>query len=70
LIGRAVPNALKVAKPGTTEFRAAIRDGLEKNKDVYLNNGLSNITTTDHNGYDERSAFLIRVAGGQFRLVK
>jgi branched-chain amino acid transport system substrate-binding protein len=70
LLGRAAPAALKAGKPGTPEFRAALRDQLEKNKDVYLNNGLSNMSPTDHNGYDERSAFLIKVDGGKFRLVK
>ncbi len=70
LLKRAIPGALKAAKPGTTEFRAALRDELERGKDVYLNNGLSNMSPTDHNGYDERSAFLIKVEGGRFRLVK
>jgi branched-chain amino acid transport system substrate-binding protein len=70
LLGRAAPNALKAGKPGTPEFRAALRDELEKGKDVYLNNGLSNMTSTDHNGYDERSAFLIKVEDGKFRLAK
>ncbi|WGR95641.1 ABC transporter substrate-binding protein [Bradyrhizobium sp. ISRA443] len=70
LLKRAVPNALKVAKPGTPEFRAALRDELERGKDVYLNNGLSTMSATDHNGYDERSAFLIKVEGGKFRLMK
>ncbi|XUM19430.1 ABC transporter substrate-binding protein [Bradyrhizobium oligotrophicum S58] len=70
LLKRAIPGALKVAKPGTAEFRAALRDALERGKDVYLNNGLSNMSPTDHNGYDERSAFLIKVEGGKFRLVK
>lgn len=70
LLARAAPNALKAAKPGTPEFRAALRDEFEKSKDVYLNNGLSNITPSDHNGYDERSAFLIKVEGGKFRLNK
>ena len=70
LFKRAVPNALKVAKPGTAEFRAALRDELERGKDVHLNNGLSTMSPTDHNGYDERSAFLIKVEGGKFRLVK
>ncbi len=69
-LGRAAPAALKSGKPGTPEFRAALRDELEKSKDVYLNNGLSNMSPTDHNGYDERSAFLIKVEGGKFRLVK
>ncbi|WGS22098.1 MULTISPECIES: ABC transporter substrate-binding protein [unclassified Bradyrhizobium] len=70
LFKRAVPNALKAAKPGTPEFRAALRDELERGKDVYLNNGLSTMSATDHNGFDERSAFLIKVEGGKFRLMK
>ncbi|MET3331990.1 hypothetical protein ABIF61_000514 [Bradyrhizobium japonicum] len=34
-----------------------------------LDNALSTTSPTDHNGYDERSAFLITVDGGKFRLV-
>ena len=70
LLRGAIPGALKTAKPGTPKFRAALRDELERGKEVYLNNGLSNMSPTDHNGYDERSAFLIKVEGGRFRLVK
>jgi len=70
LVAKALPGALKAGKPGTAEFRAALRDGIEQTKDVYLNNGLANMSPTDHNGYDQRSAFLIKVEGGKFRLVK
>ncbi|MBO4225602.1 ABC transporter substrate-binding protein [Bradyrhizobium neotropicale] len=70
LFKRATASALKTAKPGTPEFRAALRDELERGKDVYLNNGLSTMSPTDHNGYDERSAFLIKVEGGKFRLMR
>lgn len=70
LLKKAVPNALKTAKPGTPEFRVALRDELERGKDVYLNNGLSTMSPTDHNGYDECSAFLIKVDGGKFRLLQ
>jgi branched-chain amino acid transport system substrate-binding protein len=70
LVKRAVPFALKTAKPGTPEFRAALRDELERGHDIYLNNGLSNMTPSDHNGYDERSAFLIKVEAGKFRLMR
>lgn len=70
LLQRAVPNALKTAKPGTPEFRAALRDELERGKDIYLNNGISTMSATDHNGYDARSAFLIKVEGGRFRLLE
>jgi len=70
LVAQAMPAALKAGKPGTAEFRAALRDGLEQSKNVYLNNGLANMGSTDHNGYDQRSAFIIKVDGGKFRLVK
>ena len=70
LLKRAVPDALKTAKPGTPEFRAALRDEIERGKDVYLNNGLSNMSPSDHNGYDARSAFLIKIEGGKFRLLR
>lgn len=70
LLKGAMPDALKAAKPGTPEFRMALRDGLERGKDVYLNNGLSTMSATDHNGYDERSTFLIKVDGGKFRLLE
>jgi len=70
LLQRAVPEALKSAKPGTPEFRAAIRDEIEKTKDLYMNNGLSNMTPADHGGFDEKSAFMIKIEGGQFRWLK
>ena len=70
LVEHAIPAALKVAKPGTEEFRAALRGEIEKTKDLALNNGLSNMTPDNHNGYDERSAFLIEVKDGGFHLVK
>jgi len=69
LIEHAVPGALKHGKPGTAAFRSALRDQLERSKDVYLDNGLSNMSPANHNGYDERSAFLIQVKGGAFRLL-
>ncbi len=70
LVERAVPAALKAGKPGTPAFRSALRDAIETTKAAYLSNGLSNMSPTDHNGYDERSAFIIKVENGQFRWVK
>ncbi len=70
LLERAIPGALKAGKPGTPEFRAALRDQLEHSKNVYLDSGLSTMSPTNHNGYDEKSAFLIKVEGGAFRLLK
>jgi len=70
LLKHAIPGALKHGKPGTAAFRSALRDQLERGKDIYLNNGLSSMTPTDHNGYDERTPFLIKVEGGAFHLLK
>lgn len=70
LLKKAAPKALSKAKPGTAEFRAALREELESGKEVYLNNGLSTMSSVDHNGYDERSAFLIKIKEGKFRLLQ
>jgi len=70
LLKHAIPGALKHGKPGTAAFRSALRDQLERGKDIYLNNGLSSMTPTNHNGYDERTPFLIKVEGGAFHLLK
>lgn len=70
LLEHAIPGALKAGKPGTPEFRTALRDQLEQSKDVYLNSGLSTMSPSNHNGYDEKSAFLIRVENGAFHLLK
>lgn len=70
LVENAMPAALKAGKPGTPEFRAALRDAIESGKQIYLCNGLSNMSASNHNGYDERSAFLIEVKNGKFHLHK
>lgn len=70
LLEAAIPKALEAGKPGTPEFRSALRTALEQSDGVYLNNGLSHITPDDHNGYDERSAFLITVKDGKFRMAE
>ncbi|WFU45547.1 ABC transporter substrate-binding protein (plasmid) [Bradyrhizobium sp. CB82] len=70
LVRQAAPDAMTIAKPGTPEFRIALRDALERVRDVYLNNGVSTMSPQNHNGYDARSAFLIKVEGGKFRLAR
>lgn len=65
-----VPTALKKAKPGTPEFRAALRDALEGMKEVVTPEGVFNMTPTNHNGIDERAQVLVRIEGGTWKLVK
>ncbi|MBI2753861.1 MAG: ABC transporter substrate-binding protein [Betaproteobacteria bacterium] len=70
LIGAAIPDAVKKAKPGTPEFRAALRDSLENVKNVVGTHGVYNVTSANHNGLDERARVLVRVENGVWRLMK
>ena len=44
MLQAAIPVALKKAKPGTPEFRAALRDALEQAKDLVLCHGIATMT--------------------------
>ncbi len=70
LLANAVPKAEKAGKPGTKEFRAALRDALEQTKELVGTQGVYNMTPQDHSGFDERGRELITVKDGQFRLLK
>jgi branched-chain amino acid transport system substrate-binding protein len=70
LLQAALPVAAKSAKPGTAEFRKALRDALENIKDLPATQGIYNLTPADHSGFDERGRELITVKDGTWRLVK
>jgi len=70
LVAAAVPEALKKARPGTPEFRAALRDALENLKNVVGTHGIYSMTPQNHNGMDERARVMVRVEGGEWRLLK
>lgn len=70
LLQAAVPTALKAAKPGTPEFRTALRDALEGLRNVVGSQAVFNMSGNDHNGVDDRSQVLVRIEGGKWRLVK
>ncbi|MBI2307125.1 MAG: ABC transporter substrate-binding protein [Rhodocyclales bacterium] len=69
LLTKAVPVALKKAKPGTPEFRAALRDALETTKEVTGAQGVFNMSAADHNGMDGRARVMMTVKGGRWTLV-
>jgi len=69
LLQRAIPIALKAAKPGTEAFRVALRDALEQERDVVGCQGVFNMSPTNHNGMDERARVLVVVKEGKFRLL-
>jgi len=66
LLGNAVPVALKKGKPGTKEFRAALRDALEGTKDLVAAHGVFNMTANDHLGLDQRSRVMVKIEGGKW----
>lgn len=67
LVIAALPTALKSgAKPGTPEFRAAMRDALEGVKDLAVSQGVFNMSPTDHAGFDNRSRVMVKVEGGKW----
>jgi branched-chain amino acid transport system substrate-binding protein len=70
LLQAALPEALKKAKPGTPEFRAALREALENVKNVVGTHGVYTMSPANHNGMDERARVMVRVEGGEWRLIR
>jgi len=69
LLNAAVPKAMAKAKPGTPEFRQALRDALESVKEVVGTHGVYNMTAKDHTGLDKRARVLVHVENGAWRLM-
>ena len=69
LLRAAVPEALKKGKPGTKEFRAGLRDALEK-ANVVATHGVFVMSAGDHNGLDNRARVMITIDDGKWKLAK
>ncbi|HWK71580.1 ABC transporter substrate-binding protein [Pollutimonas sp. M17] len=70
LLEKAIPQAAKSAKPGTREFRSALRDALENTRELVATQGVYNMSPEDHSGFDERGRELLVVKNGEWRLLK
>jgi branched-chain amino acid transport system substrate-binding protein len=70
LLNAAVPEAMKKAKPGTPEFREALRAALENVKNVVGTHGVYNMNAQNHNGLDERARVVVHVEHGAWHLMK
>jgi branched-chain amino acid transport system substrate-binding protein len=66
VLERVVPVALKKAKPGTPEFREAIRRALLTERDIAASQGVYNFTETDRYGLDDRARILLTVKDGKY----
>ena len=69
LLQRAVPIAAARGKPGTPEFRSALRDALEQTKELVGTQGVYNMTATDHSGFDKRGRELMQLKDGKWQLI-
>lgn len=69
LLQRAIPIALAKGKPGTAEFRSALRDALEATKELVATQGVYTMTPADHSGFDQRGRVLLTVRDGKWLLV-
>jgi branched-chain amino acid transport system substrate-binding protein len=63
---RVVPTALKTAKPGTPEFREAIRQAFISEHEIAATQGVYNWTEKDRSGLDDRSRILLTVKEGKY----
>ncbi len=68
VLEKVLPVALKKAKPGTKEFRAAIRDGMENMGRTIFSHGVMNWTKTDHWGYTNETGVMLKVVNGEFKV--
>ncbi len=67
LLQASVGAALKVAKPGTAEFRSALRDSLESLKEVAGAHGVFNTSPQEHQGFDARAVVMVKVENGAWK---
>ena len=70
MLEKALPVALKKAKPGTPEFRAALRDAVETMGRTIFSHGVMNWTPADHNGYTMETGVMLKVVNGAFVVEK
>jgi branched-chain amino acid transport system substrate-binding protein len=68
VLEKAVPVAMKKAKPGTKEFRAALRDALEGMGRTVVAHGVLNWTRDDHWGYTPETGVMLKVVNGDWKV--
>jgi branched-chain amino acid transport system substrate-binding protein len=68
VLEKIIPMALKKAKPGTKEFRAALRDSMETMGRTVFAHGVMNWTKADHWGYTLETGVMLKVVNGDFKV--
>lgn len=62
-----VPEALKKGKPGTPEFRAALKQALESTPNIPITQGVIHYTPSDHFGLGSNSRMLLMIEKGNWK---
>ncbi|MBX3608882.1 MAG: ABC transporter substrate-binding protein [Hydrogenophaga sp.] len=70
LLDKTVPVALKKAKPGTPEFRAALKDAIESQGALPVTHGVLDYSATDHWGFVPDTGVVMKVVNGDWKLEK
>ena len=68
VLEKIVPMALKKAKPGTKEFRFALRDAMETMGRTVVAHGVVNWTKDDHWGYTPETGVMLKVVNGDWKV--
>ncbi len=68
MLDKVVPIALKKGKPGTPEFRAALKDALETTPALAVTHGLLDYSPTDRWGFRPDTGVVMKVVGGDWKL--
>ncbi len=68
VLEKIIPIALKQAKPGTKEFRGALKDALEHAGPIALFHGTVNYTATNHAGYTDETGIIMKIVNNDWKL--
>ena len=68
MLEKVVPVALKKARPGTPEFRAALKDALESTPALAVTHGVLDYKPDDHWGYRPDTGVIMKVVNGDWKL--
>lgn len=69
VIANAIPGALKKAKPGTPEFRAAMRDEIRAQREVVGTSGVYVFRDGNSYGVDDRAVITVQIKDGDWKLI-
>lgn len=68
VLEKAVPLALKSGKPGTKEFRAALRTAFETMGRTVVSHGVLNWTKDDHWGFTLETGVMLKIVNGDWKV--